>query len=83
MSSPAPRAKEACRWKERRIGWEIHVGDYGWRLRVGLVEKTARGRGGGGVKMFDRHEEDEMGKERSGGSGEDDRGQLTLKLDVL
>lgn len=33
--------------------------------------------------MFDRHEEDEMGKERSGGSGEDDRGQLTLKLDVL
>lgn len=82
MSSPAPRAKEACRWKERRIGWEIHVGDYGWRLRVGLVEKTARGRGGG-VKMFDRHEEDEMGKERSGGSGEDDRGQLTLKLDVL
>lgn len=47
MSSPAPRAKEACRWKERRIGWEIHVGDYGWRLRVGLVEKTARGMGGG------------------------------------
>lgn len=39
--------------------------------------------GDGGVKMFDRHEEDEMGKERSGGSGEDDRGQLTLKLDVL
>lgn len=46
VSSPAPRAKEACRWKERRIGWEIHVGDYGWRLRVGSVEKTGRGMGG-------------------------------------
>lgn len=25
------------RWKQKRIGREIHVGDYGWRLIVGSV----------------------------------------------
>lgn len=32
-------------WKERRIGWEIHVGDYGWRLIVGSVGKRVGGWG--------------------------------------
>lgn len=26
VSPPAPGEKEAHRWEERRIGWEIHVG---------------------------------------------------------
>lgn len=33
--------------------------------------------------MFDRHEEDEKEKERSGRSKEDDWGHLTLKLYLL
>lgn len=33
-----------------------------------------------GMRVFDRHEEDEKAKGGSGGSEEDDRGQLTLKL---
>lgn len=49
MSSPAPRAKDDCRWKERRIGWEIHIGDYGWRLRVGSQEMKGGCGGGGGL----------------------------------
>lgn len=80
MSSPAPGAKEAYRWKERRIGWEIHVGDYGSRLRVGSVEKKGGGRRG--LRCLIDTEKLKQERERSSGSEEDDRGQLTLKLHV-
>lgn len=66
------------RWNERRIGWMIHVGDYGWRLIAAWWEN---GRGME-VRKFDRHE-DEKGREGSGGSVEDDWGWLTLKLHLL
>lgn len=71
---------EDYRWKEGRIGWEIHVGDYGWRMIVGSGGKKG---GEMGLRMFDRHEEDEREKERIGGSEEDDKGRLTLKLHLL
>lgn len=39
VSSLPAREMEGYRWKQRRIGkkWEIHVGDYGWRLIVGSL----------------------------------------------
>lgn len=75
VSSLRPREMKDYRWKERRTEREIHVGDYGWRLIVGLVGKQ--------VRMFDRHEEDEKEKERNGRSKEDDWGRLTLKRHLL
>lgn len=39
VSSLSPREMKDNTWKERRVGWEIDVGDYGWRLIVGLVGK--------------------------------------------
>lgn len=64
----------------RGIGWEIHVGDYGWRLIVGSLGRKGWGMG---MRMFDRHEEDGEETEGNAGSEEDDRGQLTLELHLL
>ncbi|CAB1456653.1 unnamed protein product [Pleuronectes platessa] len=65
------RGMEDCRWDERGIGWEIHVGDYGWRLIVGSVAGGIGGCGMGylmDVKKMRWKQNRALGQEKMTGS---------------
>lgn len=47
------------------LDWRFMREDYGWRMRLGSVERWEVG--GRGVKKFDRHEGDETGEARGAG----------------